>query len=138
MNHSRSFIFSTALAPPAVGAALESLNVLEESPSLPDRLQANGAYLRKRLRGLGLNVLQSETQIIPVVIGDAAATMEIAGRLLAEGLLVSALRPPTVPRGSSRLRLSVMVNHTEEDLDFALAALAKVGRSQGIIRGDYE
>ncbi len=132
-NHSRSFIFSTALAPPAVGAALESLSILEESPSLPERLQSNATYIREGLRRLGFNILQSETQIVPIIVGEAAATMDMAGRLLIEGLLVSALRPPTVSKGSSRLRLSVMANHTKEDLDFALATLKKIGRSQGIV-----
>lgn len=132
-NHSRSFIFSTALSPPAVGAALESLSILEANPSLSETLQSNAAYVRNGLKRLGFDILQSVAQIIPVIVGEAAATIEIANQLLAEGLLVSALRPPTVPKGSSRLRLSVMANHTREDLDFALAAIEKVGHRQGFI-----
>ncbi|MBI4332789.1 MAG: 8-amino-7-oxononanoate synthase [Chloroflexi bacterium] len=131
-NHSRSFIFSTALPPPAASAALEALNILEEDPSLAETLQARAAYLREGLHRLGFNTLRSETQIIPVLIGGPAPTMEQAGRLLQEGVLVSALRPPTVPKGTSRLRLSVMANHTLEDLNFALAAIGKAGREEGL------
>lgn len=126
MNHSRSFIFSTALPPPSAAAALESLDILEVDPSLPEKLQSQAAYLRQQLAGLGFDILDSRTQIIPIVIGEPGETVETARRLLDEGVLVSALRPPTVPKGTSRLRISVMANHTREDLDFALEALERV------------
>ncbi len=126
INNSRSLIYSTALPPPAAAAALESLNIIEARPSLPETLQARADYLRSGLHRLGFDTLDSQTQIVPVVIGDPAPTVEMARRLLEEGVLVSALRPPTVPRGTSRLRLSVMADHTTEDLDFALAAIEKV------------
>jgi 7-keto-8-aminopelargonate synthetase-like enzyme len=133
VNHSRSFIFSTALPPPAVAAALESLAILEENPALPEKLQSNAVYVRDRLTDLGFNTMQAQSHMTPVMIGDAARTMEMASRLFSEGVLVSALRPPTVPKDTSRLRVSVMVNHTREDLDFALNAFEKAGRALKII-----
>ncbi len=126
INHSRSFIFSTALPPPCVAAALEALDIVEENPGLPEKLQSRAAYFRDGLRSLGFSTLQSETQIVPVVIGEPGPTMEMAQRLLGEGILVSALRPPTVPRGASRLRFSIMSDHTREDLDFALSAMRRL------------
>lgn len=131
INTSRSFIFSTALPPPVVASALAALEVLEADPSLADSLQQKASYLRRELNLLGYNTLNSQTQIIPIVIGETNLTLEVARRLLAEGVLAVAIRPPTVPPGQSRLRLTVMASHSQDDLDFALEAFRKVKATIG-------
>jgi predicted pyridoxal phosphate-dependent acyltransferase len=133
INTSRSFIFTTALPPPVLASAIAALDILEEQPSLVTTLQRNADYLRQGLEKLGYDTLTSQTQIMPVVIGDAARTCEMSGLLLQEGVLATAIRPPTVPEGTSRIRVSVIATHTWDDLDFALAAFEKAGRSLGIV-----
>jgi 7-keto-8-aminopelargonate synthetase-like enzyme len=85
------------------------------------------------LNRFGYNTLNSQTQIIPVVIGDASRTLEMSRLLLREGVFATPIRPPTVPEGTCRIRITVMASHTREDLDFAAGAFEKAGRSLGII-----
>ncbi|MDO8634830.1 MAG: aminotransferase class I/II-fold pyridoxal phosphate-dependent enzyme, partial [Dehalococcoidia bacterium] len=125
-NTSRSFIFSTALPPTVIASALAALETLEANPSLVTRLQNNAEYLRKQLTLLGYDTLNSQTHIIPVLVGEATVALEMSRRLLAEGVLAVAIRPPTVPAGKSRIRVTVMANHSRDDLDFALEAFHKV------------
>lgn len=125
-NTSRSFIFSTALPPTVIASALAALETLEANPSLVTRLQNNAEYLRNQLTLLGYDTLNSQTHIIPVLVGEATVALEISRRLLAEGVLAVAIRPPTVPAGKSRIRVTVMANHSRDDLDFALEAFRKV------------
>ena len=133
INTSRSFIFTTAMPPGVVASAQAALEVLQEDPSLPMKVQEKASYLRHHLAGLGFNTLNSQTQIIPVMVGDVARALEMARLLLNEGLLTIAIRPPTVPQGACRIRVTVMATHTQQDLDFALGAFEKVGRSLRII-----
>jgi 8-amino-7-oxononanoate synthase len=133
INTSRSFIFTTALPASVVAAGLAALSVLEQDPSLPIKVQENACYLRDGLKRLGFNTLNSETQIIPIVIGDAARVLEMSRLLLNEGVLATGIRPPTVPEGTCRIRTTVMATHTRQDLDFALRAFEKAGRKIGII-----
>lgn len=133
INTSRSFIFATGLPPVSAACALGALDVLEREPSLPLRLQENGELLRRRLRALGFNTLNSQSQIIPVVVGEAARTVEMSRLLLERGVLATAIRPPTVPQGTSRIRVAVMATHTAKDLDFAASAFEEAGRSVGVI-----
>lgn len=133
INTSRSFIFTTALPPSVVAAAIAALDVLNRNPSLPLRVQENASYLRRRLNELGYNTLNSQTQIIPVVIGDAFRTLEMSRFLLKEGVLATPIRPPTVPEGTCRIRITVMATHTQQDLDIAVRAFEKAGCSLGII-----
>lgn len=133
INTSRSFIFTTALPPGVAASALTALDVLEANPSLPVKVQENARYLRHQLNKLGYNTLNSQTQIIPVLIGEAAHALKMSHLLLQEGVLATAIRPPTVPEGTCRVRITVMATHTQQDLDFALRAIEKAGRSLGII-----
>ena len=133
VNTCRSFIFTTALPPPVIGSVLASLDVLEASPSLVLKLQKNASYLREKLRELGYDVLRSQTQILPVMIGESALACEMSSLLLKEGVLATAIRPPTVPEGTSRIRVTVMATHTLQDLDFALETFEKVGHHLRII-----
>jgi 8-amino-7-oxononanoate synthase len=133
INTSRSFIFTTALPPTVIASVLAALDVLEADPSLVAKLQDNARYLREQLRKLGYNTLNSQTQIIPIVIGDAARTLELSQLLLEEGILATAIRPPTVPEGTCRIRVTVMATHTREDLDFALQVFETAGRRLGLL-----
>jgi 8-amino-7-oxononanoate synthase len=116
INSARPFIFSTAPPPPAVAAAQAALELLVESPQRVERLRTNAAALRDGLRSEGLEPIGAETQIIPLVIGEADDAMALCERLLAEGLFAQAIRPPTVPPGTCRLRLTTMATHRISDL----------------------
>ena len=96
-------------------------------------LQQNADYLRMGLKKLGYDTLNSETQIMPIVVGGAQRALEMSALLLEEGVLATPIRPPTVLEGSSRTRITVMATHTTKDLDFALNAFKNAGRKMGII-----
>jgi 8-amino-7-oxononanoate synthase len=116
VNTARPFIFSTAPPPPAVAAASAALELLAESPKRVERLRANAGALREGLRSEGLHPIGADTQIVPLVIGEADDAMVICERLLKEGVFAQAIRPPTVPPGTCRLRLTVMATHRIDDL----------------------
>jgi 8-amino-7-oxononanoate synthase len=119
VNTARPFIFSTAPPPPAIAAASAALELLAESPKRVERLRANAGALREGLRSEGLGPIGADTQIVPLVIGEADDTMAICERLLEEGIFAQAIRPPTVPAGTCRLRLTVMATHRIADLRHA-------------------
>ena len=130
INVSRPFIYSTAPPPPAVGAALAALALLDGQAGLVGQLQRNAAVLREALTAEGLGVGSSRTQIVPVVVGRAASAVALCERALEGRVFAQAIRPPTVPEGTSRLRLSVMANHRADDL---CAAGRVIGRAaQGL------
>jgi len=118
INHSRPFIFSTSLPPSVPAAALAALDLVESAAGaqLRERLRDNRALFAGRLRAAGLNLLTSATQIVPVLVGEPAPTMAITRRLLADGIFLQGIRPPTVPEGTCRLRATVMASHEPQDL----------------------
>jgi 8-amino-7-oxononanoate synthase len=132
VNAARTFIFSTALPPPAVAGALAALDLLQERPRLVDKLAANAAALRSALVQEGFDVGASRTQILPLVVGEAQLAMRICELALARGVFAQAIRPPTVPDMTSRLRLAVMATHHEEELRGAARTLGAVARSVGL------
>jgi 8-amino-7-oxononanoate synthase len=123
VNHARPYVFSTALAPPAAAAALAALRILAEEPERRERLLRLAEGLRRELRGLGCAVGDSRCQIVPVIVGDARRAVALSRRLEEEGLLVPAIRPPSVPEGTSRLRISLSAGHTAEDIQKLVVAL---------------
>jgi 8-amino-7-oxononanoate synthase len=131
-NVARPFIFSTALPPPAVGAALAALAILEGQPGTIEHLRRNGATLRAALSEQGLDPGPSRTQIVPVVVGDANSAMALCERALERRVFAQAIRPPTVPDGTSRLRLSVMANHRANDLQAAAGVIASAAAELGM------
>lgn len=135
INRARSFIFSTALSPAVIASALAALTVLMDNPELVQLLHDKTKYFKDRLLAAGFSLGLSVTPIIPLIVGDACQTMRFSEKLLAEGLVVSAIRPPTVPPGTSRLRLTVTAAHTWTDLDYAAALISRVGRELGIVEG---
>ena len=119
LNHARAFIYTTGLPPAVVGSGLAALRILREESDLGARLLENTAAFRKRLQGAGLDTGGSQSQIVPIIIGENRKALEAAERLKAKGLLAVAIRPPTVPEGTARLRLSVTLAHTPQDLEWA-------------------
>jgi 8-amino-7-oxononanoate synthase len=119
INRARSIIYTTGLPPGVVGSALGALAVVEKAGNAGAELLRRAATFRERLQQGGLNTLGSESQIIPVLIGENARTLAIAERLKLKGILAVAIRPPTVPEGTARLRLSVTLDHTAQDLEWA-------------------
>jgi 8-amino-7-oxononanoate synthase len=132
LNTARSFIFSTALPPPVLAAALAALELLEAEPERVRALSANAATLREGLAAEGLAAAGGQSQIVPLEVGDAGPTMELCERLLERGVFAQGIRPPTVPAGSSRLRFSVMATHEPADLRDAARLTGEAARELGI------
>ncbi len=132
LNTARSFVFSTALPPPVAAAGLAALELLESRPDRVERLAANAAILRSSLQGEGLVTGSTRTQIVPVEVGDAERTMELSERLLEGGVFAQGIRPPTVPEGSSRLRLTVMATHRGDELRRAAELVGATARELGV------
>ncbi len=127
-NRARSFIYTTAAPPAVLAAALAALEIVEsdEGKTLREKLLANAARLREMLREKGIDTLASESQIIPVLVGEVEAAVDLSNKLLERGMLVPAIRPPTVPRGTSRLRVSLTAAHTAEDVERLAVALGEL------------
>jgi glycine C-acetyltransferase/8-amino-7-oxononanoate synthase len=130
-NSARSFIFSTAPPPPAVAGALAALDVLAEHPRRVERLRANADVLRAELAREGFDVSGSTTQIVPLVVGDARTALRVCEAALERGVFAQAIRPPTVPEGTSRLRLAVMATHTKDELREAARVLGRAALHAG-------
>lgn len=116
IQKSRPFIFQTALAPATVAAALESVHIIQSEPERRKHLLAMAALVRKELREKGYDVLEGITPIIPIVIGDAKEATNMQKQLEEKGVFIPAIRPPTVPEGTSRLRCALMATHTKEHI----------------------
>jgi len=133
INRARSFIFTTALPPADMAVALEAVRMVWEEPQRRRRLHQNVVYLVDGLKSLGFQVTNQGTAIIPVIIGPEDKTMDMSAKLLEYGVFVAGIRPPTVPPGTSRLRVTVMATHAQEDLDEALEAFERAGKEVGVI-----
>jgi len=133
INRARAFIFTTALTPAVMASSREALNLLEQEPERRIALWENVRLFKEGLTQRGFNTLNSETPIIPILVGDARQAVSISESLFHEGLFIQAIRPPTVPEGSSRLRITVSAVHTQEDLRWALEVLERVGKKHRLI-----
>ena len=131
LNAARTFIFSTAPPPPAVAGALAALELLEERPRLVAKLKTNSDALRDALEAEGFDVGGSHTQIVPLVVGEPGVAVKLCDAALARGLFAQAIRPPTVPPMTSRLRLAVMASHRAEELQAAARVLGLAARAVG-------
>jgi 8-amino-7-oxononanoate synthase len=130
-NCARSLIFSTALPPPVVAGALAALELIEEQPRRVEKLQANAGALRDELAREGFDVAGSTTQIVPLIVGDATTAMAICEAAIKHGVFAQAIRPPTVPEGTSRLRLAVMASHTKSELRDAARTIGRAALQAG-------
>jgi 8-amino-7-oxononanoate synthase len=126
INKTRTFLYTTALPPSVCGSALAALKILAKQPELINQLKRNAVYFREGLKNLGFRIPEGETPILPLVLGDLSVTMNTAQRLFDQGIYVQGIRPPTVPEGTSRLRIALMATHTQDQLDFALRAFEKI------------
>lgn len=121
INRARSFIFTTGLPPATLAGASAAIDVIRSTPELRQQLSANVLLLKNGLLDRGFHLLPSQTQILPLILGTAEVASRFAEVLLAHGVYAPAIRPPTVPEGTSRLRISVIASHTTEDLETAVA-----------------
>jgi len=127
-NRARGFIFTTALPAACCAASIAGIHLIETRPDLRENLWANVRALTRRLRDMGCDTGRSESQIIPVMVGAADRAVAVSHRLYEAGFLVPALRPPTVPAGTSRLRISLSAAHTPADIDALAGALEEALR----------
>ncbi len=132
LNTARSLIFSTAPPPPAVAGALAALELLCERPHRVQRLRSNARALRRALATEGFPVSDSEMHIVPLILGEERATMRFCQEAIERGVFAQAIRPPTVPEGTSRLRLTVMASHTATELRMAAGVFGAIARRQGL------
>jgi len=129
----RPFLFSSAVTPADTAACLAAVDLLEQSTELVDRLWENTRYFKQGMRELGFDIGQSQTPIVPVMLGEAKLAKEFSNRLFEEGVFAMGIGYPTVPKGKARIRVMNTAAHTREDLDKGLAAFEKVGRALGVI-----
>ncbi|MGH7254497.1 MAG: 8-amino-7-oxononanoate synthase [Nitrospirales bacterium] len=129
VNSARSFIYTTAPPPALAAAALAALRLVESEPERRARLWDNREFLYRGLRNLGFQLTNTVSPILPVLIGKADLALAFAERLLALGVYAPAIRPPTVPKETSRIRLTVTADHTRPQLDAVIQAFAEVGRA---------
>ena len=138
VNTARTLIFSTGPAPPVVAAAIAALEILSEQPRRVERLGRNAHTLRTALAAHGLNPPEGETPIVPVVVGDAARAVSLCERILRHGVFAQAIRPPTVPDGTSRLRLAAMATHNTAELQRAAAQIGAAARAEDALTANRE
>lgn len=132
-HHSPALIFSASPTPASCAATLAALDILEEQPELVTKLIKNANYMREGFKNLGFNVIDSETAIVPVVIGDVEKSLMIWRALYDDGVFVNAFIPPGVPPTMSMMRTSYMATHQTEHLDGILEAFSRVGKKYGLI-----
>lgn len=135
INRARSLIFSTSLPPAVLAASLAAVRLVrsDEGEQLRRQLAENGRMMRMLLMEQGLHPPGGITPIIPVLVGDSETAIRFSARLLDEGIFVQGIRPPTVPAGTCRLRLTVMADHTPAQLRAASDAIGRVARELGAV-----
>ncbi len=132
-HRARPFLFSTSHPPSVTATCIAALDVLVEEPEIIDRLWDNTRLFKAGLNELGFDTGMSESPITPVIVGDGARAMSLSDRLFDAGVFAQGIAFPTVPKGKARVRTIVTATHTADELQFALDAFAKVGRTLGII-----
>ncbi len=129
----RPFLFSSAMTVPDVAACLASVDLLEANTELVDRLWSNAEYFKQRMNEMGFDTGQTQTPIVPVMLGEAPLAQQFSRRLFEEGVFAMAIGYPTVPQGKARIRVMNTAAHTQDDLDKGSAAFEKVGKELGVI-----
>ena len=132
-HHARSLIFSASIPPANAAAAMAALEIIQEEPERVQRLIEIGAFMRKRYRELGFNIGNSQTPIIPIIIGDDEKTLKFWKALFDAGVYTNPVLSPGVPPGSQLLRTSYMATHTDEQLEKVLSTFGSVGKQLGVI-----
>ena len=119
-------MYTTALPPAVCAASIAGIKLIQENPSMRVSLWHNVRFIKDKLRLLNINTISSESQIIPILIGDTKKAVNISKLLYESGILIPAIRPPTVPVNTSRLRMTVMSSHTQSDLERLIQILSDV------------
>jgi glycine C-acetyltransferase len=132
-QRSRPYLFSNTVAPPIVAAALACMDLLSSTTELRDRLEANTVRFREAMTAAGFDIRPGIHPIVPIMLGDARLSMQMADALLAKGIYVIGFSYPVVPKGQARIRVQISAAHSEEDIDRAVAAFTEVGRDLGIL-----
>jgi glycine C-acetyltransferase len=132
-QRARPFLFSSAMTIPDVAACLAAVDLLEESTELVDRLWANAETFKHSMKALGFDTGHTQTPIVPVMLGEAPLAQQFSKRLFEEGVFAMAIGYPTVPQGKARIRVMNSAAHSPQDLETALAAFERVGKSLGVI-----
>jgi len=130
---SRPYTFSNTLPPPIAAAALEAICILEEDPSLVEKLHSNTSYFRQAALDIGFKILDGIHPIVPVMLGEASTAQDMSQQLLDEDVYVRGLWYPVVPKGEARLRVQISAGHEKKDLDKALQSFEKVGKKLGVL-----
>ncbi len=125
-QRSRPYLFSNTLAPAIAGASIKVLEMLTESTKYRDKLDENTKYFRQEIKKIGLDIIESEHPIVPIMLGDAVLSQKMAEKLLEKGVYVVGFYFPVVPKGKARIRTQISAAHSKEDLDFALKAFKEV------------
>ena len=131
-QRSRPYLFSNTLCPSIAGASLKVLDMLGASTALRDRLAENTRFFREAMAREGFDLLPGEHPIVPVMLGDAALATRFADAMLAQGVYVVGFSFPVVPQGRARIRTQISAAHSREDLEFAVAAFARVKKDLGL------
>ncbi|HCS11332.1 MAG TPA: glycine C-acetyltransferase, partial [Clostridiales bacterium] len=131
-QRSRPYLFSNTLAPAIAGASLKVLEMLMEDNKYKAKLDENTKYFRQEIQKIGLKIIEGEHPIVPIMLGDAVLSQEMAERLLKKGVYVVGFYFPVVPKGKARIRTQISAAHSKEDLDFALKAFKEVKDELGI------
>jgi glycine C-acetyltransferase len=132
-QRSRPYLFSNSLPPPLVASAIRAFELVDEDPSLLERLRRNTTWFRERLAALGFDVKPGIHPVIPILVGETALAIRMSRELLEEGVYVSGFGYPVVPKGEARLRVQVSAALTREEMERALAAFERVGRRHGLL-----
>ena len=132
-QRSRPYLFSNALAPSICEASIKVMELLEKGDALRKKLHDNSRYFREKMTALGFTLAGKDHAIIPVMLGDAMLASRMADKLLKEGIYVIGFSFPVVPKGAARIRTQMSAAHSKEDLDKAISAFTKVGKSLGVI-----
>lgn len=130
---SRPYTFSNTMPPSVVTASIEAIDLIENDPSIVNRLHENTDYFRREIVRVGFKIIEGRHPIVPVMLGEAAIAQDMSRELLNEGVYIKGLWYPVVPKGEARLRAQISAAHTRNDLDRALDAFSKVGKRLGVI-----
>ena len=131
-QRSRPYLFSNTVAPAICAATIRTIELLEESTALRDKVHENGRYFRAEMEKLGFDLLPGEHPIVPVMLYDPKVAHEFARRMLEKGVYVVAFCYPVVPKGKDRIRTQISAGHTKEDLDFAVKCFGEVKKEMGL------
>jgi len=131
-QRSRPYLFSNTLAPAIVAASLKVIEMLSDSTELRDKLMDNTSYFRQQISRLGLDVIEGEHPIVPIMLGDAVAAQKMAEKLLERGIYVIGFSFPVVPKGAARIRTQISAAHNKADLDFVIEKIREVKGELGI------